>query len=549
MEKQKDLYMKRILLLIIVMLALFLRLYDVGKVPAGIHRDEESHGYNAFSLLNTGKDRYGESFPILFRSFGSYQPPLYTYLAVIPIKLFGNTIQSVRLVSVFFGTALVLITFFFAQNLFKSKYKDGLSLVFALIIAISPIFIYFSRLVAEGNLGVTIFVASMLFFLVSLRKSKLFILGSFLLALSTHSYYSERIIAVIFLPLFLLIYKNYFLKNKTPVIIGATVFMIMMLPHLWIATSGALTRRLIEVGYGNDKIFFLEFIKRYLIYSSPSNIFFDLGPSLNRVSPGLGPFYMIFIAPFFLGIKYLKYFIDKEKIKLLLLLIIISPIPASLTGDSYYPLRALDQLWLVALVISVGFIGFTRVNLPSKIIVITLCFILLHSLATFYVSYFVLFKYEAAPYYGNAYVSLMSNLRNYKDSKIIIDSGRDPGIGLRMAYLTAYNPLDLQHKLRAQLKSPYYSGEVELYEDYDLGRIQIRAINWYQDIYKEQIIIGDTLAISDQQAEEHHLKLEFELTDLSNATKLRGFSTNPLAKCQSLDRRLIWESKCQGILY
>jgi len=174
MEKQKDLYMKRILLLIIVMLALFLRLYDVGKVPAGIHRDEESHGYNAFSLLNTGKDRYGESFPILFRSFGSYQPPLYTYLAVIPIKLFGNTIQSVRLVSVFFGTALVLITFFFAQNLFKSKYKDGLSLVFALIIAISPIFIYFSRLVAEGNLGVTIFVASMLFFLVSLRKSKLF---------------------------------------------------------------------------------------------------------------------------------------------------------------------------------------------------------------------------------------------------------------------------------------------------------------------------------------------------------------------------------------
>src|SRR3990167_2912061 len=473
MEKQKDLYMKRILLLIIVMLALFLRLYDVGKVPAGIHRDEESNGYNAFSLLNTGKDRYGESFPILFRSFGSYQPPLYTYLAVIPIKLFGNTIQSVRLVSVFFGTALVLITFFFAQNLFKSKYKDGLSLVFALIIAISPIFIYFSRLVAEGNLGVTIFVASMLFFLVSLRKSKLFILGSFLLALSTHAYYSERIIAVIFLPLFLLIYKNYFLKNKTPVIIGATVFMIMMLPHLWIATSGALTRRLIEVGYGNDKIFFLEFIKRYLIYSSPSNIFFDLGPSL--------------------------------------------------TGDSYYPLRALDQLWLVALVISVGFIGFTRVNLPSKIIVITLCFILLHSLATFYVSYFVLFKYEAAPYYGNAYVSLMSNLRNYKDSKIIIDSGRDPGIGLRMAYLTAYNPLDLQHKLRAQLKSPYYSGEVELYEDYDLGRIQIRAINWYQDIYKEQIIIGDTLAISDQQAEEHHLKLEFELTDLSNATKLRGF--------------------------
>lgn len=548
MERVKDLYMKRILLVMIVVLAFILRWYNIGNIPAGIHRDEESHGYNAFSLLNTGKDRYGESFPILFRSFGSYQPPLYTYLAVIPVKLFGNTIQSVRLVSVLFGTTLVLITFFFAQNLFKFKHRDSLSLIFALVISISPIFIYFSRLVAEGNLGVTIFVASMLFFLISLSKPNLFIIGSFLLALSTHAYYSERIIAIVFLPLFLLIYKNYFLKNKIPVVLGATVFMVMMLPHLWIATSGALTRRLAEVGYGNDKVFLLEFIKRYLIYFNPSNIFFDLGSSLNRVSPGLGPFYTIFIVPFFLGIRYLTDYIDKEKMKFLLLLLIITPISASLTGDSYYPLRALDQLWLVALVISIGFIVFTRIHLPSKIAAVTLFVILLYSLATLYISYFVLFKHEASPYYGNAYISLMNNLQNYKDSKIIIDSGRDPGIGLRIAYLTAYDPIDLQNKLRTQLKSPYYSGEVELYEDYDLGSIQVRAIKWYQDIYESQIIIGDTLAISDQQAKEHYLKLEFEITDLSNTTKLRGFSTNPLSKCRSLNKQSIWESKCTGIL-
>ena len=152
--------LKHFLLVLIICLAFFLRFYKLGEIPAGIHPDEESHGYNAFSLLKTGKDRYGEKFPILFRSFGSYQPPIYTYLATIPVGLFGNTIVSVRSVSAVIGTILVLITYFFSLELFKTKGRRWVALIAALVVAISPWAIYFSRLVAEGNLGVTFFASS-----------------------------------------------------------------------------------------------------------------------------------------------------------------------------------------------------------------------------------------------------------------------------------------------------------------------------------------------------------------------------------------------------
>ena len=105
--------LKYFLLLLIIGLAFFLRFYKLGEIPSGIHPDEESHGYNAFSLLKTGRDRYGQSAPVLFRSFGSYQPPIYTYLAMIPVSAFGNTIASVRSVSAVVGTFLVVITYFF----------------------------------------------------------------------------------------------------------------------------------------------------------------------------------------------------------------------------------------------------------------------------------------------------------------------------------------------------------------------------------------------------------------------------------------------------
>ena len=195
--------LRNLLLIFIIGLAFFLRFYKLGEVPMGIHRDEESHGYNAYSLRLTGKDRYGEPSPILFRSFGSYQPPLYTYLAILPVWFFGNTIFGVRFLSALMGVLLVVLTYFFSLHVFqdkKNKYK--FSAIASLVIAVSPWSIFFSRLVAEGNLGVTVFIFSIFLFVLSLKNVKIFPIATLVLALSTHAYYSERVISILFLPEF-----------------------------------------------------------------------------------------------------------------------------------------------------------------------------------------------------------------------------------------------------------------------------------------------------------------------------------------------------------
>src|SRR6185369_15376499 len=83
----------------IILIAVFLRFYTLSEIPNGLYVDEAEIGYNAFSILQTGKDEFGKSFPLFIRSINVYAPPLYMYLTTIPIYFFGLSIFSVRFVS------------------------------------------------------------------------------------------------------------------------------------------------------------------------------------------------------------------------------------------------------------------------------------------------------------------------------------------------------------------------------------------------------------------------------------------------------------------
>ena len=75
-----------LILALIVFLAGFLRFYQLGKVPAGFHRNEAFLGYNAYS-----------------------------------IALFGLNAFAVRFPSAFFGTLTVLLTYFLVKELFPNN--------------------------------------------------------------------------------------------------------------------------------------------------------------------------------------------------------------------------------------------------------------------------------------------------------------------------------------------------------------------------------------------------------------------------------------------
>ena len=86
-----------------LLLAIITRFYHLGKIPAGLYADEASQGYNAYSILKTGKDEFGKAFPIIFRSFTDFKTPIYIYLITPLIPIFGLSAFTVRFPSFFFS--------------------------------------------------------------------------------------------------------------------------------------------------------------------------------------------------------------------------------------------------------------------------------------------------------------------------------------------------------------------------------------------------------------------------------------------------------------
>lgn len=104
---------KRIILLLsgIIFLAIILRIPALDKFPPSLYSDEISQGYNAYSVLLTGHDEYGKYFPVSFRSFGDWKPPLQTYIMIPTIWMFGLNAWGVRLPSAIVGILTVLLTY------------------------------------------------------------------------------------------------------------------------------------------------------------------------------------------------------------------------------------------------------------------------------------------------------------------------------------------------------------------------------------------------------------------------------------------------------
>src|SRR4051812_21166102 len=112
-----------IILVFIFLIAFIVRFYGLANVPLGLQQDETSIGYNAYSILQTGKDEYGQSFPLYFKAFGEYKLPGYIYGSVIPIALFGLNEFSLRFLSAFTGFLTVVVFYFLLKKLFP---KDSL---------------------------------------------------------------------------------------------------------------------------------------------------------------------------------------------------------------------------------------------------------------------------------------------------------------------------------------------------------------------------------------------------------------------------------------
>src|SRR3990170_1873311 len=108
---------KMLMLSAIVILAFILRFYKLSSNPPGLYWDETVFGYDAYSILKTAHDHHGRFLPLFFESFGDWKLPVYHYLLVPSIAVFGLNEFAVRFPSAFLGTLTVLMMYPLSKRL------------------------------------------------------------------------------------------------------------------------------------------------------------------------------------------------------------------------------------------------------------------------------------------------------------------------------------------------------------------------------------------------------------------------------------------------
>ncbi len=226
-------------LFVIVFIAFLFRVPNITQIPVGFTPDEASFGYDAYSLLLTGRDQWGRAFPLVLESFGDFKAPLYTYLTVPFVWIFGLTKFAVRLPNALIGVAAVLATYFLTSELLnlnkyvKQKFTDinaVLPTLASLFVAISPWHIMMSRGAFEANLTTFFLPLGVFLFLKGLRlkSSPNMLLASIFLGLNLFSYHAARLVTpLIGISLVILFFgslRNMGWKKLTPAIFFVLLF-------------------------------------------------------------------------------------------------------------------------------------------------------------------------------------------------------------------------------------------------------------------------------------------------------------------------------------
>lgn len=340
--KRKNFFLKKIffvfLFFTIFLISFLVRIWNLDKNPAGFFCDEASIGYNAYSILKTGKDEWGVKFPIFFKAFGEYKNPLDIYFTVPFIFIFGLNEFAVRFTSVFFSL-LNLIMFYLIGKKIKSQ---GFGLLLMFIFGIMPWSVHLGRINFEG-FQIFIFFFLVFFYFLFLyfknKKTRHVSLFSVVCGFAGYSYFPARIIVPLFFISIVLFLR--FLKKIDWKLTGGLIliYIVISLPLIFHLFFGGLTRwRQVSVFERKDispvkKIlfsYFLHFSLDFLFLKGDINM---PGQSITRHSiKGVGQLYLWQLPFIILG----AYFLIKKKNKLsfpILLILILYPLPSSLTVD------------------------------------------------------------------------------------------------------------------------------------------------------------------------------------------------------------------------
>jgi len=238
-----------ILVTAILLVGFVARFYKVTEVPPSLNWDETSIAYNAYSILTTGKDEWGVSFPLNFKSYGEYKLPVQIYASILGIFVFGLNELGVRITPVVYGTLTILLLYFLAKELFNKK----IALISSFFLAISPWHIQLTRASFESSFSLFWVLLGMLLLVKGLKKPWLWVLSVIPFAISVYTYNSARIFTPLIIIVFGIIYFKKVIPHVKQIVVAGLLFIGLMAPIILSIFTGEAAARYKLVSVTDEK--------------------------------------------------------------------------------------------------------------------------------------------------------------------------------------------------------------------------------------------------------------------------------------------------------
>lgn len=128
--------------LLVTIVGLLGRFWQLARFPAGLHQDEAWFAYNAWLLLKNGANIYGEKWPLTVDMWGDHVSAIHSYVLIPFIALLGTNTAAFRTGII---TAGVLAAVVVGWWLYRQTRNALLVLLMAVMVALSPWAIVMSR--------------------------------------------------------------------------------------------------------------------------------------------------------------------------------------------------------------------------------------------------------------------------------------------------------------------------------------------------------------------------------------------------------------------
>ncbi len=531
-----------LLVVIITLVGGFLRFYKLDKYPVQLNHDEISQLYDTASIVQTGKDIYGNFLPLAFPSTGEYKVGHYIYITVLPYLIFGMKEITIRIPAAFFGTLIIPAVFLFINQLTK-KWK--LALVSSAIIAITPSEIFYSRKSFENVIGI-FFLFFALFLLTrelegSKGKFRLFI-TAFFLALPMYIYTSHTIVV----PLIIVVFAILFWKRVKPLfkrfLVIFICWVLLILPLIYITLNNSDLRfraatvsvfqdinlntqlqniegnNLIVTGIYKLKVISEYCFSKYLKQFDPVRIFVNGLDLTNQGMIGMGSLLLLQLPFFILGVIYtIRSSFFSNNGKFLLVLSLLAMLPSGFTFEQFSPHRSVWAFSVMSIISSFGFFWFFQfiqksLRLPIRIgVTCILVSLLIFNFVYFIHMYTVNFPYEKSQHMHYPYkdVALFAWSKYNKFDHIIVDPKygqiapvRAVAVHYYVAYYGHYDPAKFQKDLKID----------KLGMNFD--KFSIREIDWRKDQFLQNtLVIASPWSISVDGIDKQKIIKRFDFYD------------------------------------